>query len=81
MRSAKTTFEERLKKILRWIIDNDMNYKEAAHKNEIKYSLVYQWVQKYMDKGPEALKYRKRGPKSVNELDESNLSDVEKKLN
>tara|TARA_Y100000588_G_C14139938_1_gene875590 strand:+ start:398 stop:1102 length:705 start_codon:yes stop_codon:yes gene_type:complete len=77
MKSAKTTFEERLE-IVRWVIDNDMNYKEAAHKNGIKYSLVYQWVQKYMQKGPEALKYKKRGPKSVNELDESNLSDVEK---
>ncbi len=55
-----------------------INIKEAAHKNGIKYSLVYQWIQKYMQKGPQALKHKKRGPKSVNELDESNISDVEK---
>jgi transposase len=77
MESRKTTFEERLK-IVKWVIAHDMNYTEAAEKNGIKYALVYQWVQKYLKGGVEALRYRKRGPKSKSVVDESSLSDVEK---
>jgi hypothetical protein len=31
----------------------------------------------YINKGPEALKYQKRGPKPKSEIDESNLTEVE----
>ncbi len=62
MKSRKTTFEERLE-IVRWVIANDMNYKEAADQYGIKYALVYHWVQKYMQDGGEALNYKKRGAK------------------
>ncbi len=77
MKSRKTTFEERLE-IVKWVIDNNMRYKEAADKYGIPYALVYKWTKAYIDKGPEALKYKKRGPKPKSEIDESKLTEVEK---
>lgn len=77
MESRKTTFEERLE-IVKWVIENDMSYKNAADKYSINYALVYKWTRAYMAKGPEALKYQKRGPKLKSEIDESNLTEVEK---
>ncbi|NMA85277.1 MAG: transposase [Epulopiscium sp.] len=40
MKSRKTTFEERLE-IVKWVIENDMSYKNAADKYSITYALVY----------------------------------------
>ncbi|MBZ2176068.1 transposase, partial [Schnuerera sp. xch1] len=77
MKSRKTTFEERLE-IVKWVIENDMSYKGAADKYSITYALVYKWTRAYIDKGPEALKYQKRGPKPKSEIDDSNLTEVEK---
>ena len=77
MKSRKTTFEERLE-IVKWVIENNMSYKDAADKYSITYALVYKWTKAYIDKGLEALKYKKRGPKSNFEVDESTLTEVEK---
>jgi len=77
MKSRKTTFEERLE-IVKWVIDNNMSYKDAADKYGITYALVYKWTKAYIEKGPEALKYQKRGPKPKSEIDESKLTEVEK---
>jgi len=77
MKSRKTTFEERLE-IVKWIIENDMKYKYAADKYAITYALVYKWTRAYLDKGPVALKYQKRGPKSKSEIDEESLTEIEK---
>lgn len=77
MKSRKTTFEERLE-IVKWVIDNNMSYKDAAEKYGITYALVYRWTRAYIDKGPETLKYQKRGPKPKSEIDESKLTEIEK---
>jgi transposase len=77
MKSRKTTFEDRLE-IVKWVIDNNMSYKDAADKYGVTYALVYKWTRAYIDKGPEALKYKKRGPKPKSEIDESKLTEVEK---
>lgn len=77
MKSRKTTFEERLE-IVEWVIDNDMNYKSAASKFAITYALVYKWTKAYLKDGAEGLKYKKRGPKSKDTVDESSLSEVER---
>ncbi|SDX77189.1 helix-turn-helix domain-containing protein [Tepidimicrobium xylanilyticum] len=77
MKSGKTTFEERLE-IAKWVIDNNMSYKDAAEKHGITYALVYKWTRAYLDKGPEALRYQKRGPKPKSEIDKSKLTEVEK---
>lgn len=77
MKSRKTTFEERLE-IVKYAIENDMCYKNAADKYTITYALVYKWTRAYIDKGPEALKYEKRGPKKKSEIDESNLTEIDR---
>ena len=77
MKSRKTTYEERLE-IVKWVIDNNMSYKDAADKYRVTYALVYKWTKAYIKNGPEALKYQKRGPKSKLEIDESKLTEVEK---
>lgn len=77
MKSRKTTFEDRLE-IVRWVIQNNMSYKDAADKYSINYALVYKWTRSYIDNGAEALKYQNRGPKRKSEIDENNLSEVEK---
>lgn len=77
MKSRKSEFDERLE-IVNWVIDNNMNYKGAADKYKIKYALVYQWVQKYMNDGAEGLEHKKRGPKAKSTVDENSLSEIEK---
>lgn len=77
MKSRKTTFEKRLE-IVKWVIENDMSYKDAADKYSITYALVYKWTRTYIDKGPEALKYQKRGPKKKSEIDENSLTEVDR---
>lgn len=77
MKSRKTTFEERLEIVI-WVIENDLNYKLAADKFDIKYALVYQWVKKYMKNGSEGLRHKKKGPKPKSEVDEETLSEVDK---
>ncbi len=77
MKYRKITFEERLE-IVKWVIDNNRSYKDAAEKYGITYALVYRWTRAYLDKGLEALKYKKRGPKPKSEINESNLTEVDK---
>ncbi|WP_128610018.1 helix-turn-helix domain-containing protein [Clostridium haemolyticum] len=77
MKSRKTTHEERVE-IVKWVINNNMNYKEAANLNGIKYALVYQWVQKYISNGPDALRLKKRGPHKKHSIAEESLNKIEK---
>jgi transposase-like protein len=76
MKSRRTTYEERLE-IVNWVIGNDMNYKEAASKFQIRYALVYKWTKDYEKNSAEALRYKKRGPKAKTAVDESSLSEFE----
>ena len=50
----------------------------AADKYSITYALVYKWTKAYIDKGPEALHYKKRGPKTKSEIDENSLTEIDK---
>jgi len=77
LKSRKTTYEERLE-IVKWVIQNNMNYKGAANMYSINYALIYKWTKAYMAEGSEALKYKKRGPKSKSGVDETNLTEIEK---
>ena len=77
MKSRKTTYEERLE-ITKWVLAHDMNYKEASNRYAIKYALIYQWIQKYLAGGNEALQHKKRGHKPKQEIDESSLDEVER---
>lgn len=77
MKSRKTTYEERLE-IVKWVIANNLNYKDAAEKYGVKYASIYQWVKKYLTDNEASLEYRKRGPKGNGKINESELDDIEK---
>lgn len=77
MESRITTYEERLE-IVKWVIENNLSYKEAADKYALPYANVYKWTKSYQRNGEEALRYKKRGRKSKSEIDFDNLSEIEK---
>lgn len=74
MKSRKTTFQERIE-IVNWILENNMNYAEAASKYGIRYSLLYSWVRRCEANGVNALEYQKDGPKGI---DNSSMSETER---
>jgi len=76
MKSRETTYEERID-IVKWVISNQMNYKEAAQRYDINYALVYKWTRSYLKDGEESLQYKKRGPKEQNSVDKKDLNEVE----
>ncbi|XMB86370.1 helix-turn-helix domain-containing protein [Mycoplasmatota bacterium WC44] len=77
MKKRKTTFEERVE-IVKWVIENSMNYKECSSKFSIPYSSVYSWTHKYLNNGEDSLKHNKRGRKTENKVDLDSLNEVEK---
>ena len=54
MKSRKTSFEERLK-IVKYVLDNNNDYKGTADKYEVPYANVYNWVKKYLEHGEAGL--------------------------
>lgn len=76
MKARRTTFEERLE-IVKFVLDHDKQYKLAADKYFLPYSLVYQWTNKFIKFGEDGLKYQKKGPKPKDYLPE-NLSEKDK---
>lgn len=76
MKARHTTFEERLE-IVQFVISNNNSYKLAADKYLLPYSLIYQWTKKYLTYGEEHLKYKKKGPKPIDYI-EDNLTDIER---
>lgn len=77
MKSHKTTFDERLE-IVKWVIENGMNYKEATKKFNNAYHNIYNWTQSYLKNGADGLRHQKRGPKKLEDIDLSKLSEVER---
>lgn len=65
----KTTIEER-KEIVKYCIEHNRNYKEAASLYNVSYSQVYAWVKKYDDVGEEGLIDKRGHHKKEEELDE-----------
>lgn len=68
----KTTYEERIE-IVKYCIEHQNNYAEAAQEYQVSYQQVYAWVNKYEKDGIEALQDR-RGKRK----DEEEMSELEK---
>ena len=64
MKSRKTSFEERLE-IVKYVLDNNNDYKGAADKYGVPYANVYNWVKKYLEYGETGLS-DSRGRQSSN---------------
>lgn len=71
-KSRKVSYEEKLE-IIKWTINNGLEYKLAAEKFETSYAQVYNWVKKYNEFGEDGL-IDNRGKRKV--LEE--LTEVEK---
>lgn len=76
MKARKTTLEERID-IVKYVLENDNDYKGAANTYLVPYASVYQWVQKYLKNGEESLR-DSRGRTKVGEI-KNNLTELEKK--
>lgn len=79
MKARKTTFEERID-IVKYVLENDNDYKGAADTYSIPYASVYQWVHKYLQYGEESLRDSRGRPKKdgfKRELTELEKKDIE----
>ncbi|MGG4499027.1 transposase [Brevibacillus reuszeri] len=61
----KTTFEERIE-IVRFCIENQQDYTQAAQQFQVSYQQVYSWTNKYLKSGIDALQDR-RGKRKLEE--------------
>lgn len=78
-KGRKTTYDERLE-IVRFCIENNINYAETAEKYSVSYQQVYGWVKKYNQKGIEGLIDKRGKRKPVEELTEIEKLRAENKL-
>jgi len=76
MGRTKVSAKEKLK-VVKHVIDNNMNYTSAASKFSIKYSSVYLWTRKYLSGGEESLNSKKRGPRKK-KISLGKMSEVER---
>lgn len=78
MKSRKTTLEERLE-IVKYVLDNNNDYKGAAERYNVSYANVFNWVKKYNSKGEDSLSDKRGRPsnKSSQELTELEKKDIE----
>ena len=73
MKANKNTTSNEKLTIVKWCIENDRNFKEAANHFDCSYAQVRNWVIKYEKNGEDAL-LDKRGHRKK----ETELSDIEK---
>ena len=78
MKSRKTTLEERLE-IVKYVLDNNNDYKGAAERYNVPYFNVFNWVKKYNSKGEDSLSDKRGRPsnKPTQELTELEKKDIE----
>lgn len=69
-KGRKTTFDERIK-IVKYCIEHQNNYAEAAQKFQVSYQQIYTWTSKYENCGVEALQDRRGKRKAA-------MSELEK---
>ncbi len=72
MKSRKTNQAERLE-IVKYCIDNNLDYKLTAKIYEISYANVYNWVKKYKTIGEDGLSDKRGKHKTDDEVDEVEL--------
>lgn len=67
MKSKKVSYDEKLE-IVKYCLNNDLNYKKVAAKYAVPYSQVYNWVKKYRIEGQNGLKDNRGRNKPTSEL-------------
>lgn len=74
-----TTYEERIE-IVKYCIEHQNNYAEAAHKFQVSYQQIYLWTNKYLKNGLDGLQDRRGKSKSENEMSEVEKLRAQNKL-
>ena len=74
MKSRKTSFEERLE-IVKYVLDNNNDYKGAADKYGVPYANVYNWIKKYHEHGQSGLNDFRGRPSSNNSKKELTVEE------
>ena len=74
-----TTYDERVE-IVKYCIEHQNNYIEAAQKYQVSYQQVYTWTSKYQNDGVEALQDRRGKRKNEDEMSELEKLKAQNKL-
>jgi transposase-like protein len=78
-KTRNTTLKERVE-IVSFCLQNDSNYALTAQRYEVTYGQVYQWVNKYRQKGTEGLQDRRGKRKSIEQLTKEEQLEIENHL-
>jgi len=78
-KGRKTTLQERID-IVAAHIESGMSYAEVAEKYNVSYQQVYQWLQKYKEKGVDGLVDRRGRTKPIEEMTEVEKLRAENKI-
>lgn len=78
-KGRKTTFDERIE-IVKYCIEHQNNYAEAAQKFQVSYQQIYTWTSKYENSGVEALLDRRGKRKTADEMSELEKLKAQNKL-
>lgn len=78
-KGRKTTYDERLE-IIKYCIEHDNNFAEAAAKYKVSYQQVYSWMKKYETNGVEGLLDKRGRSKPKDEMTELEKLRAENKL-
>lgn len=79
MKGRKTTYDERVE-IVKYCIEQELNYAVVAQKYQVSYQQVYQWVLKYKSQGVEGLVDKRGRNKPESEMSELDKLRAENKL-
>lgn len=69
VKGRKTTLDERIE-IVKYLIDHELDYNTTSEKFKVSYQQVYQWYNKYLDKGIDGLIDNRGVKKKLDQLDE-----------
>jgi transposase-like protein len=78
-KGRKTTFEERID-IVKYCIEHQNNYAEAAQKFQVSYQQAYTWTSKFENYGVEALQDRRGKKKAADDMSELEKLKAQNKL-
>lgn len=78
-KGRKTTFNERIE-IVKYCIEHQNNYAEAAQKFQVSYQQIYTWTSKFENSGVEALQDRRGKRKAADEMSELEKLKAQNKL-
>ena len=74
-----TTYDERVE-IVKYCIEHQHNYAEAAQKFQVSYQQVYSWTNKYLNHGVSTLQDRRGKRKPEDEMSEVEKLRAQNKL-